>query len=125
MRVTGQFSASTRGEVNAFSIGICWSNMSRQPCSGARMGVDRLDAHQIANYGPAAFEELFREVPALHRFPAAMAKRMQDLCRALVDQYEGDAATIWNAAATGHELVPRIAGPPGFGQQKAAAQPPN
>jgi uncharacterized HhH-GPD family protein len=62
---------------------------------------------------------LFREVPALHRFPAAMAKRVQDLCQALVDQYQGDAATVWTTAATGAELVKRIAGLPGFGTQKA------
>jgi uncharacterized HhH-GPD family protein len=84
-----------------------------------RMGVDRLDAHQIANYDPAAFEELFREVPALHRFPAAMARRVQDLCLALGDQYEGDAATVWTTAASGAELVKRISGLPGFGAQKA------
>jgi uncharacterized HhH-GPD family protein len=84
-----------------------------------RMGTARLDAHQIANYGPDAFESLFREVPALHRFPAAMAKRVQELCRGLVEQYDGDAATVWKTAATGQELVSRIAGLPGFGQQKA------
>jgi uncharacterized HhH-GPD family protein len=84
-----------------------------------RMGVDRLDAHQIANYDPAAFEELVREMPALHRFPAAMARRVQDLCLALVDQYEGDAATVWTTAASGAELVKRISGLPGFGAQKA------
>jgi uncharacterized HhH-GPD family protein len=48
-----------------------------------------------------------------------MAKRVQDLCRGLVEQYDGDAATVWTTAATGHELVSRIAGLPGFGQQKA------
>jgi uncharacterized HhH-GPD family protein len=84
-----------------------------------RMGVTRLDAHQIAEYDPERFEELFRQVPALHRFPAAMAKRVQQLCRSLVEKYDGDAATVWNTAATGHELVSRIAGLPGFGQQKA------
>jgi uncharacterized HhH-GPD family protein len=84
-----------------------------------RMGADRLDAHQIANYDPDAFELLFRQVPALHRFPAAMAKRVQELCRGLVEQYDGDAATVWSTAATGQELVSRVAGLPGFGQQKA------
>jgi uncharacterized HhH-GPD family protein len=84
-----------------------------------RMGVPRLDAGQIAVYDPAGFEELFRQVPALHRFPAAMAKRVQELCRALVEQYGGDAASVWNSAADGPELVKRIAGLPGFGQQKA------
>ena len=84
-----------------------------------RLGVPRLAAGQLADYDPEAFEELFRRVPALHRFPAAMAKRVQELCRALVEQYDGDAASVWTTAADGPELVRRIAGLPGFGQQKA------
>ncbi|MEO7260655.1 MAG: HhH-GPD-type base excision DNA repair protein [Jatrophihabitantaceae bacterium] len=84
-----------------------------------RLGVPRLDAGQIAEYHPAALEELFRQVPALHRFPAAMAKRVQELCQALVQQYDGDTASVWTTAADGPELVRRIAGLPGFGQQKA------
>ncbi len=84
-----------------------------------RLGVARLDAALIADYDPAEFEELFRRVPALHRFPAAMAKRVQELCRALVEQYDGNTASVWSTAADGPELVKRIAGLPGFGQQKA------
>lgn len=84
-----------------------------------RLGVQRLDAAQIADYDPARLEELFRQVPALHRFPAAMAKRVQELCRALVEQYDGDTASVWTTAADGPELVKRIAGLPGFGEQKA------
>jgi uncharacterized HhH-GPD family protein len=84
-----------------------------------RMGVARLDAHQIASMDAEQFELLFRQAPALHRFPAAMAKRVHDLCRGLVEQYDGDAAAIWLTAGTGQELVSRIAALPGFGQQKA------
>ena len=84
-----------------------------------RMGTSRLDAHAIADYDPAEFEALFRQVPALHRFPAAMAKRVQELCVALVQQYDGDTATVWNTAGDGPTLVKRIAGLPGFGDQKA------
>ncbi len=84
-----------------------------------RMGVPRLDASQIAEHDPVAFEALFRQVPALHRFPAAMAKRVQELCRALVQQYDGDTASVWGTAADGPELVRRIAALPGFGAQKA------
>ncbi|UQX88847.1 hypothetical protein M6D93_02320 [Jatrophihabitans telluris] len=84
-----------------------------------RMGTPRLDARSIADFDPDQFEALFREVPALHRFPAAMAKRVQELGRALVEQYDGDTATIWTTATSGDELVSRIAGLPGFGQQKA------
>ncbi len=84
-----------------------------------RMGVSRLDAHTIAEYDAEAFEALFRQVPALHRFPAAMAKRVQELCQALVQMYDGDAAAVWESVSDGPELVKRIAGLPGFGDQKA------
>ena len=49
-----------------------------------------LDARTIADYEPAAFEELFRTPPALHRFPAAMAKRVQELARIVARRYDGD-----------------------------------
>jgi uncharacterized HhH-GPD family protein len=84
-----------------------------------RMGVNRLDAQAIAAFDPAEFEAIFRQVPALHRFPAAMAKRVQELCRALVAQYDGDTESIWRTAEDGPALVKRIAGLPGFGDQKA------
>ena len=84
-----------------------------------RMGLERLDAHLIAGFDPAAFEALFRQVPALHRFPAAMAKRVQELCRTVDERYGGDAAKIWTEAATGSELVARVAALPGFGRLKA------
>ena len=84
-----------------------------------RMGRSRLDAREVATYDPEAFDRLFREVPALHRFPAAMAKRTQAMCQGLVEGYDGDAATIWSTARSGDDLVERIAGLPGFGAQKA------
>ncbi len=84
-----------------------------------RMKVERLDAHQIAGYDADDFEAIFREVPALHRFPAAMAKRVQAMCQGLVERYDGDAASVWLTAADGADLVRRIAALPGFGEQKA------
>jgi uncharacterized HhH-GPD family protein len=83
-----------------------------------RLGHE-LDAAQIANYDPVAFEEIFRAVPALHRFPAAMAKRVQDLGRVLVERYDGSASAVWEGATDGADLVRRIATLPGFGEQKA------
>jgi uncharacterized HhH-GPD family protein len=84
-----------------------------------RMGVQQLGAAQIASYDAAQFEALFRQAPALHRFPAAMAKRVQELGRAVLERYDGDAASIWNTAPSGQQLVERICGLPGFGDQKA------
>ena len=52
-------------------------------------------------------------------FPAANAKRVQELCRVVVTEYDGDAAAIWNTAATGDELLRRVRALPGFGEQKA------
>jgi uncharacterized HhH-GPD family protein len=83
-----------------------------------RIGHD-LDVTEIANYDPAAFEELFRTPPALHRFPAAFAKRVQALAQTLVEQFDGRAENVWSGAADGADLVKRIGRLPGFGEQKA------
>jgi uncharacterized HhH-GPD family protein len=84
-----------------------------------RMGTERLDARAIAEHDPEDMVELFRRPPALHRFPGSMAKRAQELCRALVDRYDNEAQRVWADAPTGQQLVTRIAGLPGFGDQKA------
>jgi uncharacterized HhH-GPD family protein len=63
--------------------------------------------------------ELFARPPALHRFPKANAKRAQELCQVLVDEYEGDAARLWKDATSGAELVARVGRLPGFGKQKS------
>ncbi|KUJ48916.1 Fe-S cluster assembly protein HesB [Micromonospora fiedleri] len=83
-----------------------------------RLGHD-LDAREIAGYDPEALVALFAQPPALHRFPKAMAARVQEVCRALVAHYDGDAARLWADAADGRELLARIAALPGFGRQKA------
>jgi uncharacterized HhH-GPD family protein len=78
-----------------------------------------LDVHTIAGYDVDAFEAIFREPPALHRFPAAMAKRVQELARVLVDRFDADPASVWTSATSGQDLVTRIGALPGFGAQKA------
>jgi uncharacterized HhH-GPD family protein len=78
-----------------------------------------LDVRAIADYDPEQFEALFRQPPALHRFPAAMAKRVQALARLLVERYDGDAGAVWQGAGSGAELVQRVGALPGFGEQKA------
>jgi len=83
-----------------------------------RLGHD-LDAAEIAAYDADAFEALFARPPALHRFPRANARRAQELCQHLVDNYGGDAAALWTGAASGQELVARIGTLPGFGRQKS------
>jgi uncharacterized HhH-GPD family protein len=78
-----------------------------------------LEASTIAAMDPDALVAAFCARPALHRFPAANARRVQELCRILVDDYGGDPAAIWTGAETGAELYRRIKALPGFGEQKA------
>jgi uncharacterized HhH-GPD family protein len=76
-------------------------------------------ATELADFEPEALAAVFSERPALHRFPKAMAARTQDLARLIVDRYDGAAETVWTGAATGKELVARLAELPGFGGYKA------
>jgi uncharacterized HhH-GPD family protein len=84
----------------------------------ARLGHEPT-ARELADFNPEAITEIFSERPALHRFPKAMAARTQLLARTIVDDYDGDAAALWNSAATGEELLRRVAALPGFGAAKA------
>src|SRR5258705_1664004 len=76
-------------------------------------------APEIADFDPEALVEIFATPPALHRFPKAMAARVQEVCRVIVGEYDGDPATIWTGAADGADLLRRVLGLPGFGKQKA------
>jgi uncharacterized HhH-GPD family protein len=84
-----------------------------------RLGVDRLDAAQLAAFDPTRLERIFATPPAIHRFPAAMAARVQALARRIAEEYDGDAEAVWRTAAAGSQLVERLASLPGFGPQKA------
>ncbi|MBA2327872.1 MAG: Fe-S cluster assembly protein HesB [Actinobacteria bacterium] len=85
-----------------------------------RLGVTgHLDAQAIAAMAPDELEALFLTKPALHRYPASMAKRTHDLCRHLVDEYGGDAAAVWRDASSGEELYQRLRALPGYGDEKA------
>jgi uncharacterized HhH-GPD family protein len=83
-----------------------------------RLGED-LDAARLARTDLAKLEEIFRGPPAIHRYPASMAKRAQDLCQMIVDDYGGDASRIWTTAENGEELLKRIKALPGFGEGKS------
>lgn len=79
----------------------------------------RLDAAAIAGMDPDALIEIFKERPALHRFPGSMAARVQELCRLIVDEYGGKADAVWKKLPDGSTLVTRLRQLPGFGEQKA------
>ncbi|GAA3923091.1 HhH-GPD-type base excision DNA repair protein [Microbacterium invictum] len=79
-----------------------------------------LDAAALAGYDPDAFVEVFRQTPAVHRFPGSMAARVQALCQALVDDWHGDAAALWtDGDPDGPTVLKRLKALPGFGEQKA------
>ncbi len=77
-----------------------------------------LDAREIASMDPERLNAVFRERPALHRFPGSMAQRVQALCQAIVRDYHGDAGAVWREARDGDDLAARIKKLPGFGEMK-------
>jgi len=77
-----------------------------------------LDAKKIAAMDPDKLDAVFRERPALHRFPGNMARRVQAMTQAVVKDYRGDAGAVWREAKDGDDLARRIANLPGFGEMK-------
>lgn len=80
--------------------------------------IGKLDATAIAGMDPEKLDSVFRERPALHRFPGSMARRTQELCAVLVKEYGGRAENVWKDAGDGKELAARIRRLPGFGDMK-------
>jgi uncharacterized HhH-GPD family protein len=89
------------------------------PAELARRMRRALDAADIAAMDPGELETLFKERPALHRFPGSMASRVQEVSRVVAEDYGGRADDIWNTATSGAELVDRLKKLPGFGEHKA------
>ena len=77
-----------------------------------------LDARKIAATDPAELEAIFREKPAIHRFPGSMAERVQSLAQHVLEEYGGDAERLWTEAGDSAELRRRISALPGFGEMK-------
>jgi uncharacterized HhH-GPD family protein len=84
-----------------------------------RLGT--LEAGELARLDPAQLEAAFRERPAVHRFPGAMANRVQELAAVVDETYGGNAERLWTEARDGAELRRRIESLPGFGQMKVKA----
>lgn len=80
--------------------------------------LGHLDVRKIASMDPDELVKVFRERPAIHRFPGSMANRVQALSRAIVEDYGGDAAAVWRDARDGDDLAARIRKLPGFGEMK-------
>jgi uncharacterized HhH-GPD family protein len=79
---------------------------------------ERLGTLDAAALAAADLDPIFREKPALHRYPGAMAKRVHDLAVHIRDEYDGDAGRVWTDAADSDELRANLEGLPGFGEMK-------
>jgi uncharacterized HhH-GPD family protein len=84
-----------------------------------RMG-GRLDVTKIAAMSEDEFIELCSQRPAIHRFPAAMARRIRQVCQVLTEDYDGQATNVWKDARSGDEVKANLGRLPGFGPDKAA-----
>jgi len=82
-------------------------------------GKGPLNAAAIAAMDPAELVDIFREQPALHRYPGSMAGRVQAVCRVIADDYGNKTENIWKGVQSGEELIARLRALPGFGEQKA------
>jgi uncharacterized HhH-GPD family protein len=89
--------------------------------SGPLVLKERLGSIDAATLADADLEPVFRERPAIHRFPGAMAQRVHDLAVHVRDRYDGDAGRVWTDAANGDELRANLEGLPGFGEMKVKA----
>ncbi len=89
------------------------------PLELSRRTGQALDARAIAAMDPGDLAAIFQERPALHRFPGAMAGRVQALCSVVATDYGNDAASVWTEAKDARDLQKRLLGLPGIGEMKA------
>ncbi|MFZ4515978.1 MAG: HhH-GPD-type base excision DNA repair protein [Acidimicrobiia bacterium] len=126
MPVTGDTTADRLLEKNPLALLIGMLLDQQVPMEWAFRGpqtlterVGSLDPEVIAAMDPEAFVALCCEKPAIHRFPAAMAKRIQALCTIVHDEYRGNAARIWKGVDDPREIKARLSKLPGYGDEKA------
>ena len=84
-----------------------------------RLGVQSLSARDLAGMDAEELVAVFRGPPALHRYPGSMAGRTQELCRLLVERYDGRPEGLWADVPDGATLLGRLGELPGFGAQKS------
>jgi uncharacterized HhH-GPD family protein len=80
--------------------------------------LGHLDPARIAAMSPDDLAAVFRENPAIHRFPGAMAQRVQALCHDIAERYQGDGSRVWTEASSGQDLAKRLGELPGIGDMK-------
>lgn len=125
--LTGDFDEDEfiRQNPNAALLGLLYDQRVRAEYAftGAKRLLDRLghlDMKKIAAMDPEQFRDTFAEQPAVHRFTNKMAETTQKLAQVLVDEYDGDAARLWDDGAGFAEIKKRARKLPGFGEQKSA-----
>lgn len=84
-----------------------------------RQRLGHLDMRRIADMDRDAFEAVFVESPAVHRFTNKMVDTTQAVARAIADEYDGDASGLWREGSCA-EVEKRLQKLPGFGPQKAS-----
>jgi uncharacterized HhH-GPD family protein len=82
---------------------------------------ERLGTLDPARVATAPLEDIFRQRPAIHRFPGSMARRVNDLAAHIAENYDGDAARVWTEASSSEDLKARLGALPGFGEMKVKA----
>jgi uncharacterized HhH-GPD family protein len=82
---------------------------------------ERLGTLDPARVATAPLEDIFRQRPAIHRFPGSMARRVNDLAAHIAEEYDGDAARVWTEASSSEDLKARLTAMPGFGEMKVKA----
>jgi uncharacterized HhH-GPD family protein len=127
LRITGNPDADTLNATDPLALLIGMVLDQQVPLEWAflgpftlaqRLGTD-LDVHKLAAMDEDTLVTIFCDRPALHRYPAAMARRVHELCNLIVDEYDGQPDAIWKTATDGKELYKRVKALPGFGEMKA------
>ncbi|HET8981966.1 MAG TPA: HhH-GPD-type base excision DNA repair protein, partial [Pedococcus sp.] len=124
--ITGDRAADRVLDESSFAVLVAMLLDQQFPMERAFAGpakvLDRfgtLDPAEIAAADPEQFAALCATPPAVHRYPGSMATRIQALAAHVVQEYDGDAARLWQDAADGRDLLRRLQALPGFGKQKA------
>ena len=125
LHFTGNDEADTLLVQDAFALLVGFALDQQVPVQKAFMGPfvlrERLGTLDVAAVAGAELDPIFRERPAIHRFPGAMATRVHALAVYVLERYDGDAARVWTTATTTEELRENLASLPGFGDMKIKA----
>ena len=81
--------------------------------------LGHLEPARIAAMDVDEFVGVCRDKPAIHRYPAAMGRRVHEVCAVLSERYDGDAANIWLAVDSAQEIRRRLGELPGYGDEKS------